>query len=452
MATTEVHNWFGDITWVPRAQATPKKVDDIVEIVSNPSAYPSPIRAVGSNHSTTACASAPDGTTLFMSSMNSFSIGTDTVTAQPGALYIEVAKELAKRNLQFYVNIELGDLSLGAAATCGTKEAAFRGEHGQVSSYCVGARIVQANGELLEITEADTDLMQAFRSSYGTFGVTYEVTFRVKPMQPMSVVHRVYSLESYLAALPELVKSDESLMMFIDPYRDKIGIEFRSYHPAKGKQRYSHWQWKLRNFLWKDVGPMWAFVTRKWVPTKWLRYLSLGVFSFLTFPLLRLAIRGKNTMAADQQIHYPLVSDNHRYTFSIWAYPVERYPETIRAYFVFCREYYEQHGFRITMPSVGYRTFQDQQALLSYTFNGDAITIDPVTTPEPGWQDFQLAYDKFAQQHGGQPLLNQTKYLTRESVLTAYGERINTLESHRVALDPGGRFLSPYFQELLGSP
>lgn len=452
MTGTEVHNWFGDITWVPKAQVTPKNVEMIIDVVRDPATYPTPIRAVGSNHSTTPCAAAPDGTTMFMSSLTGFTIGTDTVTAQPGALYIEIAKELVKHDLQLYVNIELGDLSMGAAATCGTKEAAFRGEHGQASSYCIGARIVQANGELLEITESDPDLLQAFRSSHGTFGITYEVTFKVKPMQPMSVVHRVYTLESYLAALPELVKSDESLMMFIDPLRNKIAIEFRSYHAPKARQRYSHWQWKLRNFLWRDLGPIWAYTTRRRVPTKWLRNRSLGVLSAVTFPLLRFVIRGRNTLAADQQIHYPAMSDNCRYTFSIWAYPMERYPEAIRDYFAFCRDYYEQHGFRVTMPSVGYRTFQDQQALLSYTFDEDAITIDPVTTPEPGWEAFQVAYDQFAQAHGGQPLLNQTKYLTRQSVLTAYGERIDTLERHRVRLDPDGRFLSPYFRELFGSP
>lgn len=453
MSTTEVHNWFGDIVWSPRAQVTPSTTEDIVAAVQDPEKYPSPVRAVGSNHSTTACAAAPSGTTMFMSAMTRIiSIGVDTVTTQPGALYKDVADELVKHGLQFFVNIELGDLSMGAAAMCGTKEAAFPGEHGQVSSYCIGARIVLATGELREITEADATIIQAFRSSYGTFGITYEVTFRVRPMEPMSVRHRVYSLDKYLAALPELVASAQSLMMFMDPMRDKIAVEFRSYHEPKKGQRYSHWQWKFRNFLWKDVGPIWAFSTRRFVPTRQLRSVSLAILSIVTFPLLRLVIRGKNTVAAEQQIRYPPVANDCRYTFSIWAYPADRYPDALRAYFKFCKDYYRDHGFRLTMPSVGYRTYQDQQALLSYSFDGDAITIDPVTTPEPGWDEFQKAYDEFAPQFGGQPLLNQTKYLTRDLVVAAYGDRIDALERQRVSMDPDGRFLSPYFRELFAAP
>lgn len=453
MASTEVHNWFGDIVWTPSAQATPTSVEEIVAIVRDPATYPSPVRGVGSNHSTTACASAPAGTTLFMSAMNKIvSIGADTVTTQPGALLKDVAEELVKHGLQFFVNIELGDLSMGAAATCGTKEAAFPGEHGQVSSYCIGARVVTSTGELLEITEADGPLIQAFRSSYGTFGVTYEVTFRVRPLQPMSVHHKVYSLEKYLAALPEITASAQSLMMFMDPMRNKVAVEFRTYHEIEPGQKYSHWQWKLRNFLWKDIGPGWAYLTRRFVPTKLLRSLSLGALSALTFPVLRLVIRGKNTVAADQQIHYPPVANDCKYTFIIWAYPADRYPDAMRAYFQFCKDYYKETGFRITMPSVGYRTYQDQSSLLSYSYTNDSITIDPVTTPEPGWEEFQKAYSLLGQRFDGVPLLNQTNYLTRDMVVTAFGDRIDALERQRVALDPTGRFLSPYFSELLASP
>ena len=72
-------------------------VDDIVAILKNPAQYPSPVRAVGSNHSTSPCGTADGGTLIRMAKMNAIiSFTADTVTAQAGALYIDIAEELQK--------------------------------------------------------------------------------------------------------------------------------------------------------------------------------------------------------------------------------------------------------------------------------------------------------------------------------------------------------------------
>lgn len=450
-AAGEVTNWFGDIAWSPARQVTPTSIDDVVEIVRDPS-YPSPIRAVGSNHSTTPCAAADGGTTVFMSAMAkivSIDEGEKTVTAQAGAHYHEVADALRERGLQFYVNIELGDLTMGAASTVGTKEAAFPGEHGQVASYLASATVVTADGEVRVIDESDPQLMRAFRSSHGTFGIICEVTFRVRPIQPMSVHHEVFTLDEYLDALPELISRDASLMMYMDPFRDRIAVEVRNYGDAFG-DRTSRWQWKLRNTLWRDAGPWYASVVRRFVPWRRVREALFGFSSVLMFTVLRYVLRGKRTVASDQQIDYPPVGSDSRYTFSIWTFPVDRYPDALRAYFELCKQYERDHGFRVTLPSVGYRTFRDQQALLSYSYDSDVMTVDPVTTPAPGWDDFLHAYNDFASSHGGSPLLNQSKHITREHVRTAFGERIDQFERYRQRLDPEGRFRSPFFAELLG--
>src|SRR5215469_11419758 len=107
-----IRNWFGDITSNPAVVVEAASVDDIVAVLKNTGAYPSPVRAVGSNHSTSACGVADGGTLIQMSKMNAIvEIGSDTVTAQGGALYIDIAQELQKRGLQFYVNTEIGNRS-----------------------------------------------------------------------------------------------------------------------------------------------------------------------------------------------------------------------------------------------------------------------------------------------------------------------------------------------------
>ena len=97
-------------------------------------AFPSAcLRAVGSNHSTTPCGVAEGGTVVDMRKMNRIiEIRPDSVTTQAGVLYIDVDQELQKHNLQFYVNVELGNLTMGSAACGGTKDASMPGEFGQV--------------------------------------------------------------------------------------------------------------------------------------------------------------------------------------------------------------------------------------------------------------------------------------------------------------------------------
>jgi len=108
-----------------------RPVDDIVAVMTDLDSYPAPVRAIRSNHSTTRCGIADGGTVIDVSEMTEIiEIGYQTVTVQAGALYIDVANELEEAGLQFFVNIELGNLTMGSAATGGTKDASMPGEFG----------------------------------------------------------------------------------------------------------------------------------------------------------------------------------------------------------------------------------------------------------------------------------------------------------------------------------
>ncbi len=67
------------------------------------------------------------------------------------------------------------------------------------------------------------------------------------------------------------------------------------------------------------------------------------------------------------------------------------------------RDYYAKKGYRSNLLYVGYWILQDQQALLSYSYNGDVMTIDPVSTANPGWEDFLTDYNQFCSDRNGVP-------------------------------------------------
>ena len=172
MAANTVTNWFGNVVSHPQMVVEANTVEDIVAILKDPANYPSPVRAVGSNHSTAPCGAADGGTLIKMKMNKILSIGPDSLTVEADAVHLDMAKALQDQQLQFYVNTEIGSLSAGSAGCAGTKDASFPGEYGQVGSYVTGVKMVLPSGDLLEVTEdAQPDLMQIVRSSYGLLGI-----------------------------------------------------------------------------------------------------------------------------------------------------------------------------------------------------------------------------------------------------------------------------------------
>ncbi|MGC2583027.1 MAG: FAD-dependent oxidoreductase, partial [Acidobacteriaceae bacterium] len=274
-----VTNWFGNIVSHPAVIVDANSVDDIVRVLKDPATYPSPVRAVGSNHSTAPCGVADGGTLIRMKMNQILSIGPGSLTAQADATHLQMAKALEAQNLQFYVNTEIGSLSAGSASCAGTKDASFPGEYGQVGSYITGVKMVLPTGDLLEVTEAaSADLMQKVRSSYGLFGIIYEVTYQVRPLTPMHVHHTTYSLEDFLAKLPDLKTLGYSLMYYLVPFEDKITVEFRKYNPgATGDPNRT--AWALRNHIWGTSGPKFGHDVEQNVAIPSIRYGIIDTFN-----------------------------------------------------------------------------------------------------------------------------------------------------------------------------
>src|SRR5687768_3473994 len=128
MKRIKLQNWKREIVYHVQVVEVAESVDDIVRIVKDQERYPSPVRAMGSNHSTTRCVVADNGTVIDMSRMNKIleiDKEAKTITMQAGVLHIDAARELEKHGLQFYVNVEIGNLTYGSGACCATKDASF---------------------------------------------------------------------------------------------------------------------------------------------------------------------------------------------------------------------------------------------------------------------------------------------------------------------------------------
>jgi FAD/FMN-containing dehydrogenase len=444
-----VTNWFGNIVSHPAMIVDANTVDDIVRVLKDPATYPSPVRAVGSNHSTAPCGVAEGGTLIRMKMNQILSMGPGGLTVQADATHLQMAKALEAQRLQFYVNTEIGSLSAGSAACAGTKDASFPGEYGQVGSYITGVKMVLSTGDLLEVSEAaNPDLMQKVRSSYGLFGIVYEVTYQVRPLTPMHVHHTTYSIADFLAKLPDLKALGYSIMYYLFPFEDKITVEFRKYNPgATGEPNRA--AWALRNHIWGTSGPKFGHDVEQNVAVPSLRYGIIDTFNAAWRLQLETIVTSDYTIPGDQIINYPPVSNDSRYTFSLFAFTEADFPSALTDFVAFCKTYYQQKGYRSNLLYVGYRIAQDQKSLLSYSWDGNVMTIDPVSTANPGWDDFLVAYNQFCMDRNGRGLLNQTPGLTVDMLQKFCGDRLQAFKAARAQYDPNNRLLNDYFRQLL---
>jgi hypothetical protein len=59
------------------------------------------------------------------------------------------------------------------------------------------------------------------------------------------------------------------------------------------------------------------------------------------------------------------------------------------------------------------------------------------------------AFNAWAHERGGIPLLNQSPFVQREHVVAAYGERWKKLADWLHTVDPNRRMVNEFFDELL---
>ena len=165
---------------------------------------------------------------------------------------------------------------------------------------------------------------------------------------------------------------------------------------------------------------------------------------------LKIIVSSDHTVPTDQLIRYPHVAGKIKYTFSIWAFPEDKYSDILRAYFEFCKKHYKDTGYRCDLLNVGYRIYKDQSSLFSYSYDGNVMTLDPVSTGGAAWEDFLKAYNDFCSDHGGVPLFNQTKWITPEQARKAFPVRLDIFKAKQKEYDPTNRLLNDYFSSQLG--
>ncbi len=451
----QVVNYDGSITANPQQLVVAKTVADIQTFLRDTATYPSPVRAMGSYHSLTPCASS-DGTMIDMKQMNQV-IAIDatnlTFTAQAGMQIIDANKALRAQNLQFMLNIEIGNMTLGAASCCHSKDALDGIEFGQVSSYVTAMKWVAPDGSLAEASDtSDPNLMRLMRSSYGLCGIIYEVTFRIKPIEALHFTYLPRPVDELTQAeVDNLLDTSEGIICWTV---GKTAV-FQQRHKITQPGIFGALEAAVRRMLWNFEGAYFGHLIGRFVTDKDLRdAIQAGTFDLMKMLYETLHLAGGITLLApDKTIDYRSTPTDARYAFTFWAFPRAQWLDTYRAYLDFADEYFKTTGFRCNLPLGAYRVRTDTSSLLSYTNDGEMFSIDPIHAPTDlaAWDNFLKAFNDFASQRNGIPLLNQSPLVTQAQVQKAFGDRWQQFSDAVHSMDPNGRLLNAFFKELLNA-
>ena len=252
-----ITNYDGGIVTTPQQIARPTTVGELQEIMRDTVKYPSPVRAMGSYHSLTPCASST-GTIVDMDGFNKvlrIDAEAMTITAQAGTQLVDAAAALRKLNLQFMLNIEIGNITLGSAACCHTKDSLDGVELGQVNSYLVGVKWVSPSGSLEEASsDKNPEMLPLIRASYGLAGIVYEVTFRLKPLEIVRFNYDVHDVADLTQDLVEQTLAANQTMVCWT-LKEKIVFQTRN----TGTELKHEWLGNARKFGWNFLA---AFVGR----------------------------------------------------------------------------------------------------------------------------------------------------------------------------------------------
>ena len=432
----------------PAENIQPATPNELATVLSDRARFPSPVRAVGANSSTTRCTAAIGGTLIDMSGMNRILRLTDTeVTVQPGISLPELAEALAEKGLELAGGFDLAHRSVGGAVCAAGLEAAVPADGGQLATHAMRMKLITPQGRKISVGEKSRDLLSVLRLSYGLLGVIYEVTLRVRPIRGFSVYSNKLEFESFARTLPQILAANAGVRLCMLPFRNRIYVEMRRAGSKAAGHRLS---WRFRDWACYSALPDLARSMARTVPFRKLRYPLIDGFSEATQTLVSNTLSKAGSNSAEQSGRFRKLDLNKRFTYTTWAFPAAGFDVVAMAYRDFCTEYYQRTGFRCDMPTIGFRLNHDRSALLSPSFDGPLFTLSPLCVAAEEWEDFVLDFADFAESHGGVPLFNQTKGATSELVSRTFAKRLGFFNKVRKQLDPHDRLLNQYFAAYVG--
>jgi L-gulonolactone oxidase len=419
----------------------PTNLNQLRKVLDPAVQTPLPIRPQGAGTASTHCNISELGTTLEMTGMDRI-VHVDTynhtVTAEAGVRLETLVRELAEHGLELIGGYDLQGRTVGGAIMAPCYGPSIGSNGGFFASHVIAMRFALTNGELLRIEQNQKDLLAAFRMSYGTLGVLYEATMRVRPIRTFTASHRRVTIDKFADSVDALANGDVGFKFYLMPYRDRVYLDLRRYDNDPGNSYKA--PWKLKDWGESTVLPHVFRSLNRVVPIQSVRYKLIDSISEATQGLVNSRLVNTGTNAS-------LQSSSRQCRYSTWCFPAANFSMIVKAYRDFCEMTYASSQYRCDLPAVGFRLCEDKTSLLSPSFDESMIALTTASTQAKGWENFVIDLAEFAEKWGGTPLISQSRALRAEHVIQTYSKRLDCFRLLRRKLDAEKRLLSPFLAQ-----
>lgn len=397
-------NWGGNQSFDFESLSRPTSDDEVARLVREASQAGRGIRAVGSGHSFTPIVQS-EHTLLSLDGVTGVT-GVDATTLRAniraGTRLSDIGAPLWDAGLSLANQGDIDAQSLAGAIATGTKGSGP--SYGSLSSMTRTVRLVNGSGEIVEIAEADTELLRAAQVSIGMLGVFLELGIETLP---------AYKLAEFNEILPfdEVQKNWDH---FLADYR-----------------HFSFW----------------------WMPTA----QSSAMYDLGTVPQDHCMVKLLKQLPADAKDHaepnrrtgrahliYPDATTEARFHELEYMVPADRGPEALDVIrTLMLRKHTDQISpvqIRWQQADEGYLSPHYQRNTMSVSVSGQVGTV---------YDPFLRELDRELQQFDARPHWGKIHYLTRDRVEALY-PKYGEFRSIRKEFDPQGIFLNPHLRELFG--
>ena len=425
----------------------PASLQELLTILNPGSRYAKPLRPCGARSAATDCHSSSMGTTIGTARLNRI-INIDhsamTVTANSGVRLDTLNRVLAEDGLELVGSHEVVGRSLGGAVSAPCFGPSIGDSGAYLSSHVSSLKLALSSGRVLNVTPEQKNLLGAVRMSYGLLGVVVEATLRIRPATVFQADHRRVSIGDFANAAGALADSAVGLQFYLMPHKDRAYLDIRRFSSKNSKGIKA--LWAIKDWGESTVLPRVCSSLHKVVPIRGMRFGLIDSISAAAHDMVnsRFVARGSN--ATSESGKYRAIGPD-RIRFSTWCFPATDFGVVLPAYRDFCRQTYEEHGYRCDLPAMGYRVARDSSALLSPSFDETMIALQTMSTQEKGWEDFVIDLAEFAEHWGGTPMFNLTRSASVDHARNVYGSRRDMFNKVRRQLDPDNRLLNPFLAQ-----
>ncbi|WP_205474518.1 D-arabinono-1,4-lactone oxidase [Nocardioides sp. SYSU D00038] len=216
-------NWSGLVTADPTSTLAPHGTEAVVAEVRAAREAGTTVKMVGSGHSFTAIAAAPD--TLLTPGALTGVMAVDreamTVTARAGTRLADFNVALERLGLSLHNMGDIAEQTLAGAISTGTHGTG--GTAAGLAAQVVAVELVTGTGEVLRASaDEHPDVFAVARVGLGALGVITTITFAVEPLFVLEASEQPMAWDEALATFDEMTATSHHVDMYWFPHTDRM--------------------------------------------------------------------------------------------------------------------------------------------------------------------------------------------------------------------------------------